>query len=173
MYPGFEGKPVDPRVARELRLEIEEFNTEYGLALDRFELDAWPEFFTEDAVYRITGRENADAGLPVGLVWCDSKAMLRDRAFAIKRTTMFAPRYMQHFITNVRVMSVEGAPGAERIRAQANYMLLQTLVEGPTTIHQSGRYFDVFVRGETGLLLAERQCVYDTLIIANDLVYPV
>ena len=95
--------------------------------------------------------------------------MIRDRAFAIKHTQMFAPRYMQHFVSNVRVISAS----ATSIRAQSNYLLLQTLVDGPTTVHQAGRYYDSFVRDGARLLLKERQCVYDTLLIANDLVYPV
>lgn len=169
MYAGYDMPAVDAKSVRELRLEIEEFHIEYCNTLDRGALEVWPEFFTDDAVYRITARENSDAGLPVGLVYADSKAMIRDRAFAIKHTQMFAPRYMQHFVTNVRVISA--SPVA--IKAQSNYLLLQTLVDGPTTIHQSGRYFDTFVRNGARLLLQERQCVYDTLLIANDLVYPV
>jgi len=167
MYAGYDMPAADPKSVRELRIEIEEFHAEYCHALDRGALEDWPDFFTEDAVYRITARENADAGLRVGLVYADSKAMLRDRAFAIKHTQMFAPRYLQHFVTNVRVIT------AEPLRAQSNYLLLQTLVDGPTTIQQSGRYYDTFVREGDRLLLKERQCIYDTLLIANDLVYPV
>jgi len=169
MYPGFELTSVDAQQVRALRFEIEEFHTAYAHALDSGQLQQWPEFFTDDAVYRITARENADEGLPVGLVYADSKAMIRDRAFAIEHTQMFAPRYLQHFVTNVCVVAVE----SETIRARANYQLLQTLVDGPTTLHQAGRYFDVFVRVNGRLLLKNRQCVYDTLLIANDLVYPV
>ena len=160
---------ADPKATRELRLEIEEFHTAYCWTLDRGALQEWPEYFTDDAVYRITARENADANLPVGLVYADSKAMIRDRAFAIQHTLMFAPRSMQHFVTNVRVISVQG----ESIKAQSNYLLVQTLVDGPTTIHQSGRYYDTFVRAKGRLLLKERQCIYDTVLIANDLVMPV
>lgn len=173
MYAGYDMPAVDARSVRELRFEIEEFHAEYCNTLDRAELSKWPEFFTEDAVYRITARENADAGLPVGLVYADSRAMIRDRAFAIEHTQMFAPRYMQHLTSNVRVIAVEDG----RIKAQTNYVLLQTLVDGPTTIHQAGRYYDTFVRegGLAGgrLMIRERQCIYDTLLIANDLVYPV
>ena len=133
------------------------------------EVDTLGYSYYGDAVYRITARENADAGLPVGLVYAEGRGMLRDRAFAIARTQMFAPRYMQHMVGNVRVIEA----GAAGIKAQSNYMLLQTLVDGPTTIHQAGRYYDTFVRVEGKLLLQERQCVYDTVIIANDLVYPV
>ncbi len=173
MYAGYDMKAPDPRSVRELRFEIEEFHTEYCNVLDRLALEEWVEFFADDALYRITGRENADAGLLVGLVYAEGRGMIRDRAFAVMNTQMFAPRYMQHFTSNVRVVAVEGTGEGQRIKAQANYLLLQTLVDGPTTVHQSGRYFDTFVRRGDRLLIQERQCVYDTLLIANDLVYPV
>ncbi len=169
MYPGYDMQAADAKATRELRFEIEEFHSAYCWTLDRGALEEWPDYFTDDAVYRITARENADDGLPVGLVYADSKAMIRDRAFAIQHTLMYAPRYMQHFVTNVRVLEVKG----ELIKAQANYLLLQTLVDGPTTIHQAGRYYDTFVRRGARLLLKERQCIYDTVLIANDLVLPV
>ncbi len=169
MYPGYEMPAADPKATRELRLEIEEFHAAYCWTLDRGALEEWPEYFTDDAVYRITARENADAGLPVGLVYADSKAMIRDRAFAIQHTQMFAPRYLQHFVTNVRVISAQG----DAVKAQANYLLLQTLVDGPSTIQQAGRYYDTFARINGKLLLKERQCIYDTVLIANDLVLPV
>jgi len=169
MYPGYEMQAADPRETRELRLEIEEFHADYCWTLDCGDVERWPEYFTDDAVYRITARENADAGLPVGLVYADSKAMIRDRAFAIKHTQMYAPRTMQHLVTNVRVLEVKG----DAIKAQSNYLLLQTLVDGPTTIQQSGRYYDTFARKGGKLLLKERQCIYDTVLIANDLVLPV
>ena len=159
----------DPKTVRDLRLEIEEFHTSYCWTLDRGKLEEWPEYFTDDAVYRITARENADADLPVGLVYADSKAMIRDRAFAIQHTQMYAPRYLQHFVSNVRVLEAQG----DLIKAQANYLLLQTLVDGPTTIHQSGCYWDTFRRTGGRLLIRERHCVYDTVLIANDLVLPV
>ena len=169
MYPGYDMAPPDPRETRELRMEIEEFHADYCWTLDCGDVERWPEYFTDDAVYRITARENADAGLPVGLVYADSKAMIRDRAFAIKHTQMYAPRTLQHLVTNVRVLEAKGG----HIKAQSNYLLLQTLVDGPTTIHQSGRYYDTFVRAGGRLLLKERQCVYDSVLIANDLVLPV
>ena len=154
---------------RELRFEIEEFHAEYCDTLDRGAIEDWASYFTEDAVYRVTARENADAGLPVGLVYAEGRAMIRDRAFAIARTQMFAPRYLRHFVSNVRVMEATGV----EVKAQANYLLLQTLMEGPTTIQQAGRYDDVFVRVDGKLRLKSRDCIYDTLIIPNDLVFPV
>jgi len=155
---------------RELRFEIEEFNSEYAAVLDAGRVEDWPHFFTEDAVYRITGRDNADAGLPVGLVYCEGMGMLRDRALAIAKTTMFAPRYLLHQVSNVRVL---GRAADGTVTAQTNYTLYETLVDEKTILQQVGRYHDRFARRDGTLLLRERHCVYDSLIIDTALVYPV
>lgn len=169
MLKGFEDEGVDQAASRDWRLAIEEFNTEYAAVLDAGRVEEWPRFFTADAVYRITGRENADADLPVGLVYCEGAGMMRDRALAIAKSMMFAPRYLQHQIANVRVLAASG----DEVAAQANYALFQTLVDERTTIQQVGRYYDRFVRRDGKLLLKERHCVYDSLIIDTALIYPV
>ena len=66
--------------------------------------------------------------------------MMHDRAVAISRTQMFAPRYnpAPGHATCASLRSVEAAS----IKAQANFLLLQTLVDGPTTIHRRARYYD-------------------------------
>ena len=169
LLPGFEPAPVAAALARELRAEIEAFHTEYCAVLDEGRIADWPQFFAEDAVYRITARENADAHLPVGLIYCEGIGMLRDRAFAIAKTAMFAPRHLLHLVGNVRVLSAAG----DIVAAQSNYIVLQTLVEERTTIHQAGRYFDRFRRRDGALRLVERHCVYESSIIDNALVFPV
>lgn len=151
-----------------LRQEIELFNAEYCAVLDANDLERWPSFFTEHALYRITARENAELNLPVGLVYCEGRAMMTDRAVAISRTQMFAPRYMLHILGPTRVE----AESADGILAQTPFMLVQTLVEGPSTLHLAGCFHDRFVYEDGRLLLAERQVVHDTNILANDLVYP-
>ena len=168
---------LDKSLVRELRFEIEEFHTDYCSVLDNGALDEWVDFFSEDALYRITARENADAGLRAGLVYAEGRNMIKDRAFSILNTQMFAPRYIQIFTSNVKVLEVigmnDGVLGEGLIKSKTNYLLLQTLVDGPTTLHQSGRYYDTFSRKNDQLLIQERQCIYDSTLIANDLVYPV
>jgi anthranilate 1,2-dioxygenase small subunit len=97
--------------------------------------------------------------------------MIYDRAFALERTTMFAPRYLRHIISNLQVLAEE-PKGA--IRARANYALFQVLYDRPDAkIHQIGVYNDVFRRVDGALKLAERRCVYDSLLIDNALCLPV
>jgi 3-phenylpropionate/cinnamic acid dioxygenase small subunit len=165
-----EGARAGAADLRALRWEIEEFNTEYAAVLDAGRVADWPDFFTQDAIYRITGRENWDAKLPVGLIYCEGMGMLRDRALAIARTTMFAPRYLLHQISNTRVHSVDAAG---TIAADANYALFETLVDERTALQQVGRYHDRFVREGGRLRLKERHCVYDSVIIDTALIYPV
>jgi len=158
--------PAD-RIAA-LRDEITTFNAEYCAVLDRGDLETWPTFFVPDALYRITGRENADLGLPVGLVYCEGRAMMIDRAVAIARTQMFAPRYTMHLLGTTRVE----AESEDGIVAQTPFLLVQTLVEGPSTLHLAACFHDRFVRVDGRLMLAERHVIHDTNILANDLVYP-
>ena len=161
---------LSPAEARALRFEIEEFNTDYARVLDALDVDQWPDFFTKDWFYRVTARENYDEGLPIGLVWCEGKPMLKDRAAAVKSTMVHAPRYLRHYNSNVRVTGVE-QDGA--ITSESNYLVVETLMEDETRIFQAGCYLDRFVRGDGGLLLKARDCIYDSLLIPNDVVYPV
>jgi anthranilate 1,2-dioxygenase small subunit len=151
--------------------EIETFNARYAAALDEQRLTDWVEMFTDDALYVIVSRENFDRGLPVGLIYCENKGMIRDRAFALQETAMFAPRYLRHVIGNQVVLSEE-RNGA--IRSRANYVVLQVLLDRPdATLHQVGVYRDAFRRVDGALKLAERRCVYDNLLVPNALCIPV
>ncbi len=156
-----------------LRREIDAFHAAYCDVLDCGRLAEWPEFFTEDGFYRVIARENRDLGLPVGLVYCEGRKMMHDRAFAIRNTAMYAPRYVRHFVSNVRIDAVDD--GGATIRARANYLLFQVLVDRPAaTLHQMGEYHDVFKRDASGrLLLAARDCIYDNALVDNALIDPV
>lgn len=171
----FKSRTVETREARIervlLRAEIEQFNTVYATALDDQRLSDWSEMFTDDASYVVLSRENHDRGMPVGLIYCENQAMIRDRAFALEKTAMFAPRYLRHMISNTQVIGVD--PDGS-IRARANYLVLQVLFDRPdATLHQVGVYHDVFRNTADGLKLAKRHCVYDNLLVPNALCLPV
>ena len=153
-----------------LHHEVDQFNAAYAAALDERRLADWVEMFTDDAFYVVISRENADKGMPVGLIYCDSKAMIHDRAFATEKTAMFAPRYLRHIIGNLQILSADN--GA--IRARSNYVVMQVLYDRPEAkLHQVGVYHDVFRRVDGTLKLAERRCVYDNLLVDNALCLPV
>ena len=162
-------RPVITEELRQARFEIEEFNYAYAETLDRFDADGWVEFFTEDAFYHVVARDNYESGLPLGLIYCEGKAMMKDRAYALLNTEMYAPRYLHLSITNTRALSIEGP----LIRASANYTLVETLVDEPSHLQQVGKYDDIFERVDGRLLLKQRRCIYDSVMVNNCLVFPV
>lgn len=163
---------LDARLASLLlRHEIETFNTAYAAALDERRLSDWADMFTDDAHYVVLSRENFDRGLPVGLIYCENRGMIGDRAFATAQTEMFAPRYLRHIVGNQQILAEE--PDGS-IKARANYVVLQVLFDRPdATLHQVGVYHDVFRRIDGALKLAKRQCVYDNLLVPTALCVPV
>jgi anthranilate 1,2-dioxygenase small subunit len=169
---------LDASAANDRRLEalllhhdVETFNAAYAAALDEERLTDWAEMFTDDAFYVVISRENADRDLPVGLIYCENKGMILDRAFALEKTAMFAPRYLRHVIGNLQILGEEQNGD---IRARANYVVVQVLFDRPQpTLHQIGVYYDRFRRIGDTLRLAERRCVYDSLLVDNALCIPV
>jgi anthranilate 1,2-dioxygenase small subunit len=154
-----------------LHRDIEDFNNSYAAALDDGRLTEWADMFTDDAFYVVISRENADRGMPVGLIYCENKGMICDRAFAVEKTEMFAPRYLRHIIGNTQVL---GEAENGDIRARANYVVVQVLFDRPEAkLHQVGVYHDKFRRVGEELKLAERRCVYDNLLVDNALCLPV
>jgi 3-phenylpropionate/cinnamic acid dioxygenase small subunit len=152
-----------------LRSEVEDLYTEYAHALDNYELERWPEFFLDDCLYQVVSRENHERGLPLALMRCESKAMLADRVVTIRQTQMFAPRALRHLITSIRI-----APStADGVNVEANYAVLQTLVDDETRILSAGRYIDILVRDGDELKFKSRTCLYDTVMVPNSLIYPI
>lgn len=160
---------VPPQRAAALRAEIEFFHAEYCAALDANDVERWPDFFCKDATYRITSRHNALLNMPVGLVYCEGLDMIIDRAQAVAHSQMFAPRHMLHVLGITRVLQEAG----NTVGSQTPFILMQTLVEGPSTVHLAGVYHDRFVREGDRLLIASRQVVHDTEILDTALAYPV
>lgn len=160
---------VSPQRAAELRAEIDSLHVEYCAALDANDVERWPDFFCKDATYRITSRHNALLNMPVGLVYCEGLDMIIDRAQAVAHSQMFAPRHMLHVLGITRVLQ----EADNTVSSQTPFILLQTLVEGPSTVHLSGTYHDRFVREGDRLLIASRQVVHDTEILDTALAYPV
>jgi 3-phenylpropionate/cinnamic acid dioxygenase small subunit len=151
-----------------VRYEIEELLAEYVAVLDAMDLERWPEFFTEQGFYEIIPRENYERGLPLAIMRCESKGMLKDRVVAIRDTMMYEPRYMRHIISAIRVTG----ESPEGITVETNYAVFETLIDDLTRVFNVGRYLDRIVHEAGQLKFAEKHCVYDSLLVPNSLIYP-
>lgn len=152
----------------ELRAEIQDLYDAYAEALDDGELERWPALFTEKCLYEVVPRENFERGLPLALILCESRGMLEDRVAALRKTSMYAPRYVRHLISHVRA-----AADGDAFRVRANYAVLQTRVDALTEILSAGRYLDRIVRDDGRLRFEEKRVIFDSVLVPNSLVYPV
>jgi anthranilate 1,2-dioxygenase small subunit len=151
--------------------EIDRFNLVYAQALDEQRLMDWVDMFTEDALYVVLSKENADRDWPVGLIYCEGRGMIHDRAFALLKTEMFGPRYTRHIIGNALV---EPPQEDGTISARASFAVLQVQMDNPVaTLHQVGTYDDVFAYEDSVLKLKQRRAVYDNLLIDTALCIPI
>jgi 3-phenylpropionate/cinnamic acid dioxygenase small subunit len=155
----------------ELRTRLTDLYCAYADVLDDGELDHWPDFFTEDCLYKVIPRENFEQELPIALIYCESRDMLIDRVVALRETALYVPRNVRHLTGNIRLRGV----GPDGLRLTANFALYQTMVDQPSELFLCGRYHDRVVEdgGSGKLRFAERICVYDSTIVPTSLVYPV
>ena len=149
-------------------LELTQLYADYASAVDSGHWDLWPGFFTDDCVYRIQPRENHERGFPLATLSFTSKGMLKDRVYGIRETLFHDPYYQRH-VTGIPVLR-EAAPG--RWRCEANYAVFRTKLSDSSTVFNVGRYLDVVVRTPEGLKFAVRECIYDSEMIPNSIIYP-
>jgi 3-phenylpropionate/cinnamic acid dioxygenase small subunit len=153
---------------RDLRLELEELYAEYVACLDEERFEEWPEFFTDDAVYRIIPRENFERGLPIATLHCESKGYLKDRVVAIRQTMVYAPRYMRRLVSNIRIIGWQD----DGLEVRANYAAFETLRDELTRVFSVGRCHDRLVVVDSSLKFKEKLLIFDSELIPNSLIYP-
>lgn len=147
---------------------MRELLDEYAECIDAERYDEWLALFTEDSVYQVIPRENADQNLPASLIYCSSKNLLRDRITSLVNANEYNPHYDRHIISGVRV--TEEREGVWRL--VANYAVFQTGVEGQSKVFSVGRYLDQVVRQEGRLLFREKRVLVDTFSVPSMLATP-
>lgn len=152
-----------------LKQAVVQLYEDYAETVDALDLEGWCGYFTDDCSYVVIARENHDAGLPHGTIYCEGIGMVRDRAAATRDCTVYEPRFVRHFISSVRVLSVEG----ELVRSQASFLVIESVSDKEPYIQTVGRYVDTLRRTADGLKIKSRHCVYDNYRIYNSLVFPI
>jgi 3-phenylpropionate/cinnamic acid dioxygenase small subunit len=162
------GEDFRTRNRRDLRLDLEELYAAYVACLDEERFEEWPEFFTDDAIYRIIPRENFDHGLPIAILHGESKGYLQDRVVAIRQTSVYAPRYVRRLMSNIRILGWQD----ERLEVRVNYAAFETLRDELTRVFSVGRCHDILVDVGGSLKFKEKLVIFDSELIPNSLIYP-
>ena len=117
---------------------VSELLADYAHCIDSDDLERWPDFFTEQAHYRITTMFNHDQGLPVGIIDARNRTMMKDRVAALRKANIFEPQRYRHIVSAVRITGQSGG----LVQAEASFIVVRTMIDGSQDLFLSGRYLD-------------------------------
>lgn len=152
--------------------QVDDLQRRYVEALDRRDLDAWLDCFSQDAVasYFCIAAENVERGLEIALMLDDCRARLIDRVTFITKvwTGTFQPYRTRHFTQRIGKPSLHGG----KLRVVSNFSIAITPEGGSSNLLAVGQYEDSVVldRGEPRFLC--KRAVYDTTVLPRYIVYP-
>ncbi len=141
------------------------FNARYAHAIDSDSLETWPEFFTARCHYRITNIENEAEGLPAGLIFADSRDMLRDRVAALREANVYEQQRYRHIVGWPLVNPSDAS-------AMTPFLVARIMASGRTDVFACGAYHDTFVIEQNQLLLSKRVVVCDSPVTDTLLALP-
>lgn len=150
-----------------MRDAIEDLLDDYAEAIDDGALERWPGFFTEDGEYQIITRESHDAGLPIGIFYCSSRAMMEDRVRALRTANIYEPHTYRHLLGRPRFQA-EG----DGFSVRSNFSVFRIAQDGDTVTFATGRYLDRVVRDGENWRFQSRRVVLDSRRVDVLLVLP-
>jgi 3-phenylpropionate/cinnamic acid dioxygenase small subunit len=147
---------------------VERLLARYVASIDADRLEEWPGYFTERCRYQIITSENYEQGLPLGVFFADSQAMLKDRVAALRQANIYEGQRYRHLVSATLILGEEEG----LVIAQSNYMVARVMHDGATLLFSTGRYLDrVDLRGPEPLF-AEKLVILDSRRIDTLLAIP-
>ena len=150
------------------RAAVEDFLIDYAHAIDDDDLEAWPGYFTEDGIYQIITREGFEAGLPLGIMYCEGRGMLEDRISALRTANIFEAHTYCHLLGRPSL----ARPSPELIQARTNFTVTRTMQDGGGESFAVGKYLDQIVFDGGRPLFRDRRVVIESRRIDILLVIP-
>lgn len=150
--------------------EIAHLLSAYVHCIDDGRYEEWPAFFVEQCTYRVTSRRAVDDGLPMGLIDCESRAMLADRVMSLRRANVYEPHRYRHTLGPSRYVA-SGTPGVLHVRT--GFTVFRTMDSGEAGFFVSGVYDDEIVRDAGRLHFRSRLVVLDSSRVDTLIVIPI
>ena len=149
---------------------VQDLQARYVQALDDDRLETWPDFFTDKCRYLVTTADNLAQGMPLGMIYATSRAMLRDRVKSLREANVYEAQRYRHVIGPPVLDAGEGGV----IRAQTSFMVVRIMHTGESMVFVSGRYDDrIVLDGLEAPRFAEKVVVLDSRQIDTLLAIPI
>ncbi|MBR0870271.1 aromatic-ring-hydroxylating dioxygenase subunit beta [Bradyrhizobium tropiciagri] len=130
----------------------------YVRCIDSGNLEAWPDFFEDDCVYKITTADNFAQGLEAGVIFANSKGMLRDRVASLREANIYERHVYRHFLGQAWIVS----ESADQVRSETSFFVARIMRDGTTDVYATGRYIDSYRMNGREPRLRERIVVCDS-----------
>lgn len=159
---------IDHAKRRDLTSLIGTVQAQYAYSIDDGNCTEWPDFFVDDCFYQITTADNFAQNLEAGLMWMDSKAMLRDRILSLFEANVYERHSYRHMLGQPHITGVEG----DEVESETSFMVVRITREGPTDLFATGRYIDLYRVADDDAKIVRRIVVLDSNQIDTLLGFP-
>src|ERR1700760_2169317 len=130
----------------------------YARCIDSGKLEEWPDFFEDDCVYKITTADNYGQGLEAGVIFANSKGMLRDRVASLREANIYERHVYRHFLGQAWIVS----ESPDEVRSETSFFVARIMRDGTTDVYATGRYLDAYKMNGREPKLRERVVVCDS-----------
>jgi salicylate 5-hydroxylase small subunit len=161
-------QPLTP----ELKSIFDALYADYAAALDEARYDDWLGFFTDDCIYRVQSRENAERGLPLATLAFESLGMLKDRVKGITDTLIHQPYRQRHVLGPLRSLNTRDESEFTQLQLECAYAVFRVKHNALPEVFSVGRYRDLWRWDTDQWKLAKKEIIFDSDLIANSVIYP-
>jgi len=148
-----------PGMTHPITLErIMAFHAAYIRCIDNDDLEAWPNSFADECLYKITTAENHRLGLEAGIIFANSKRMLIDRVAALRGVNIYEKQSYRHILGLPNILK----NGGLEADTETPFLVVRIMHNGQSDLFASGVYIDTFRSKGDMLLLTKRFVVCDS-----------
>ncbi|UPJ54485.1 aromatic-ring-hydroxylating dioxygenase subunit beta [Bradyrhizobium sp. 200] len=130
----------------------------YVRCIDNGQLEAWPDFFEENCTYKITTADNYAQGLEAGVIFANSRGMLRDRVASLREANIYERHVYRHFLGQPWILAEDSAD----VSSETSFFVARIMRGGATDVYATGRYLDVYRLNGGAPKIRERIVVCDS-----------
>jgi anthranilate 1,2-dioxygenase small subunit len=130
----------------------------YCRCIDNGNLEAWPDFFEDECLYKITTSDNHAQGLEAGVIFANSRGMLLDRVASLREANIYERHVYRHFLGQPWILSESD----DEISSETSFFVMRIMRDGITDVYATGRYLDVYGLNGVSPKIRERVVICDS-----------
>jgi anthranilate 1,2-dioxygenase small subunit len=137
--------------------ELSTLNDRYARCIDEDQLEEWPGFFTEHCIYKVTTADNYSRGYQAGLIYADTRAMLKDRVNSLRKANVYEQHRYRHVIGAPAILAQDN----DTLSSESAFLIVRIMRDGTLSLFATGKYVDTLVTDSGSIKFSQRIVVCD------------